>query len=136
MILTTQKVEGGGEGEKILKTDRLGRVRTPRAKREAMLAEYGRSGMSAVEFAKWSGVKYQTFATWVQKAGKVGREIESGKAEPACVEPMRWAEAICAEPPSPAGAALVLYLGGGVRVEARDGRVAAELLAALGVRGC
>jgi hypothetical protein len=49
---------------------------------------------------------------------------------------MRWAEAVCEAVPEGSQAVLVIHLGGGVRVEARDGRVAAELLAALGVRAC
>ena len=42
-------------------------MRTPRAKREAILDEFDRSGMSGAEFAQYLGIKYQTFATWVQK---------------------------------------------------------------------
>ncbi len=54
----------------ILKQDRLGRVRTPRSKQEEILAEYDRSGMSGQHFAQYLGIKYQTFATWVQKRRK------------------------------------------------------------------
>lgn len=116
-----------------MKTDTLGRVWTPRAKREELVAEYKRSGMSAVAFAKWSGVKYQTFVTWLQKA-RGERRANEEEAEEA--KPMRWAEAVCEEQASECGHAVVIHFGGGVRVEARDGRVAGELLAALGVRAC
>ena len=51
----------------LLKADTLGRVRTPRQRREALLDEFERSGASASRFAKLSGVKYQTFAGWVQR---------------------------------------------------------------------
>jgi len=54
----------------ILKQDRKGRVRTPRAKQEVILDEYERGGMSGPEFAQYLGIKYQTFATWVQKRRK------------------------------------------------------------------
>lgn len=108
MILMTKNEEDVSEGGKILKVDRLGRVRTPRGQREALLAEYERSGMSAVEFAKWSGIKYQTFATWLQKAGRAGGGVESGKKEPAEIEPMKWAEAVCEPELGEKGAALVV----------------------------
>ncbi|HES57829.1 MAG TPA: IS66 family insertion sequence hypothetical protein [Firmicutes bacterium] len=58
-----------GEVE-LLATDELGRVRTPAAKREAILDEFERSGMTAIRFAKHIGVKYTTFGTWVAKRRK------------------------------------------------------------------
>ena len=131
MTLLTEKAE-----TEILKTDVLGRVWTPREKREALVAEYERSTMSAAEFAKWSGVKYATFTGWVVKARKARRLMGPGEKAPVVPEPMRWAEAVC-EASVPGGEpALVIHIGAGVRVEARDGRVGAELLAALGVRVC
>jgi transposase len=137
MTLTTQVGENGGSGTEILKVDRMGRVRVPRERRRALLVEFERSGMSAVEFAKWSGVKYQTFATWVQK--KRGRAEGCGRDRPeeaVAMEPMKWAEAVCAQGEAAPGPAVVIRFGGEVQVEARDGRVAAELLAALGVGRC
>lgn len=47
--------------------DRQGRVRTPRRRREALLAEYDRSGLSQAAFARRAGVRYPTFAHWVQE---------------------------------------------------------------------
>lgn len=47
--------------------DRLGRVRTPRGRREELLAEYERSGLSQAAFARRAGVRYPTFAHWVQQ---------------------------------------------------------------------
>ena len=131
MTLLTEKAE-----TEILKTDVLGRVWTPRGKREALVAEYERSSMSAAEFAKWSGVKYATFTGWVLKARKARGRRESEEKAPAVSNAMRWAEAVCEEPAVGGEPAVVIQLSGGVRVEARDGRVAAELLAALGVRAC
>lgn len=131
MTLLSEKAE-----TEILKTDVLGRVWTPRDRREALVAEYERSSMSAAEFAKWSGVKYATFTGWVVKVRKARRLMGSEEKAPVVREPMRWAEAVC-EASVPGGEpALVIQIGAGVRVEARDGRVAAELLAALGVRVC
>lgn len=51
----------------MLVQDALGRVRMPREKREQILNEYERSGMSGVAFAAMVGVKYPTLATWVQQ---------------------------------------------------------------------
>ena len=56
--------------DEILKTDVLGRVRTPRARREALLEEFEKSGASAKKFAALVGVNYQTFASWVQARRK------------------------------------------------------------------
>jgi len=50
--------------ETILKTDVLGRVRTPRERREHLLDEFERSGLSGKKFAALAGIKYPTFATW------------------------------------------------------------------------
>lgn len=50
----------------ILKTDALGQVRTPAARRERLLDESERSDMSGLAFAEFVGIKCQTFATWVQ----------------------------------------------------------------------
>ena len=58
----------------ILKTDVLGRVRMPADRREAILDAFEQSGMSGQAFAKQVGIKYTTFATWIQK-----RRGESGK---------------------------------------------------------
>ena len=58
----------------ILKTDVLGRVRMPADRREAILDAFEQSGMSGQAFAKQVGIKYTTFATWIQK-----RRRESGK---------------------------------------------------------
>jgi transposase-like protein len=131
MTLLTEKAEA-----EILKTDVLGRVWTPREKREALVAEYERSTMSAVEFAKWSGVKYATFTGWVVKARKARGLKGSGEKAAVVSEPMRWAEAVCEDAVPSGEPAVVIHFGAGVRVEARDGRMAAELLAALGVRAC
>ena len=51
----------------ILKTDVTGRVRMPADRREAILDAFEQSGMSGSAFAKHVGVKYPTFATWIQK---------------------------------------------------------------------
>ena len=53
--------------EVILKQDVLGRVKTPKARREQLLDEFERSGLPGLKFAELAGIKYQTFATWAQQ---------------------------------------------------------------------
>lgn len=60
----------------ILKVDDKGRIRIPRERREALLEEFGKSGMTATAFAKWAGIKYPTFAAWVRK--RQGAQKASG----------------------------------------------------------
>jgi len=53
--------------QKLLSTDERGRVRVPPERREALLDEFERSGMSGAKFARMAGVQYPTFAVWVSK---------------------------------------------------------------------
>jgi len=55
------------EESDILKTDVLGRVTIPKAKREEMLNTFERSSMSGVQFARTHGIAVTTFASWIQK---------------------------------------------------------------------
>lgn len=63
----------------ILKQDALGRVRVPASQRETILDAFERSGMNGQAFARQIGVKYPTFATWVQKRRR--HRGEYGKLE-------------------------------------------------------
>ena len=57
------------DGE-VLKTDARGRVRVPVERREALLDEFEKSGMSGAKFARLAGIHYATFANWTQKRKK------------------------------------------------------------------
>ena len=48
--------------EQILSQDTRGRVLVTPERRESLLAEYDRSGMSGVKFAQYVGIKYSTLA--------------------------------------------------------------------------
>ena len=48
--------------QKLMTTDARGRVRVPVERREALLDDFERSGLSGVKFAQMVGVKYPTFA--------------------------------------------------------------------------
>ena len=81
------------EAEQLLKVDVAGLVWTPRAprtRREAPLDEFERGGTPAAEFARLVGIKYPTFASWVQQRR---RARAAGGVGPA-VAPVRWTEAL------------------------------------------
>jgi len=60
-----------------LKADVLGRVRITAKHREALLDAYEESSMSGAKLAAAHGVKYPTFASWIQK-----RRRDRGEYEP------------------------------------------------------
>ena len=116
----------------IIPADSRGRLRMPAERRESLLDEFERSGLSGAKFAELVGVKYQTFATWVQR-----RQRQLGAAAKVPVpttESVKWLEAVLASaPPAVAGAILVLQLPGGAHVEVGDEKQAV-LAAILGKR--
>jgi transposase len=123
--------------EVVLKQDVLGRMKTPKARREHLLDEFERSGLSGQKFAELAGIKYQTLATWIQK-----RRRQHGLPAAARVltpsDKVRWLEAVVEQAQGSAGKAdgsfLVLHLPGGVRVEigeAQQVELAAALVRAL-----
>jgi hypothetical protein len=83
--------------------------------------------LSGRQFAELTGLKYQTFATWLQKRRRQGQP--SGKP----ADTVRWLEAVVEQAQRPGSqnpAFVVLQFPGGVRVEVADERQAA-LAAAL-----
>lgn len=124
----------------ILKTDVLGRVRTPAARREQLLDEFERSGMSGTAFAAFVGIKYQTFATWAQRRRRkpAAHPKPSVKAAAAAPKQLRWMEAVIEQAQAPAESnhlGLVLHLPCGVRVELTEVKqvpLAVALVRALG----
>ncbi len=115
-----------------MKTDAVGRVRTPAAKRAEILAAFERSGVSGVEFAALVGVKYPTFAAWVQarrrQRGEVGTRRRSA---------VRFVEAAVPPPPPEAPAPLELELPGGVRLRLTEpGQVPLVVALLRGLTSC
>jgi hypothetical protein len=80
--------------ETILKTDTKGRVKTPPERREKLLNEFERSGLSGAKFAELAGIKYQTFAAWVARRRKQ-RGLPQAPAKAA--NPVQWLEAVVQE---------------------------------------
>lgn len=121
MTDTTQVV-----GE-IIKTDARGRMRVSTERRQRLLAEYDQSGLSAKKFAQLGGIKYQTFANWLQKRRRRG--LSPGKP----TDSVRWLEAVVEKAKTsglPGSAALRVALPGGARMEIGDAHQA-ELAALL-----
>src|SRR5258707_7197632 len=54
------------EPGQIMSQDAQGRVLVSRERRELLLGEYDRSGMSGVKFVQYVGIKYSTLAYWLQ----------------------------------------------------------------------
>lgn len=90
--------------------DTKGRVRTSKEQRRRLLAELERSGMSAAQFARRTGLKYSTLAGWVQRSRRTKR--------PARRSPLRLLEAVLT--PSPSTPGLTVLLPGGARLEVRE----------------
>jgi hypothetical protein len=120
--------------ERFLKTDVLGRVRTPADRRQELLDEFERSGISGAEFARVVGVNYQTFATWVQARRKKRGVYPKAPAKPK-VAPARWIEAVADRAvPECAASVLVIELPGGASMRVGDpaqAALAARLIRAL-----
>jgi len=118
----------------ILKRDGRGRVRTPLAQREGLLDAFERSGLSGMKFATLHGVKYPSFANWVQQrkrrrllgdpgSGSVGGEGQTTAPSGASVQ---WWEAVVddaalTDRAGATGRGLRLHLPGGVRMEITAG---------------
>ena len=113
--------------------DEVGRVRTPPEKREAMLAEYERSGMTGAQFARFVGVRYSTLMYWLQKrrkeAGQGGERATGGQDHP------RWLEARV-EGEVRTSENVIVELGGGIHMlvgNRTQAALAGEVLRALGL---
>jgi hypothetical protein len=125
----------------ILKRDALGRVTLPREQREALIAEFERSGLRGTQFARMAGINYGTFASWMQDRrharGDYARS-DRGEVRVSPAVPLRLMEAVVA--PSAAGlsaapdSALEVLLPGGAKVliaNAAQATLAAHLLNSL-----
>lgn len=119
----------------ILKTDALGRVRMPAERREAILDAFGQSGMSGQAFAKHVGVKYTTFATWIQKRRRKRSEYPKKKLPKPSPSQITFVEAQIEKPTVPGlQAALEVQTAEGLRLMIRSPgeiELAAQLIRSL-----
>ena len=91
--------------------DTRGRVRVSGERRQAILDEFDRSGVSGAQFARVMGLRYPTFAGWVSqrrksKPGAAGRQA-----------PLRLVEAVIDPGRNGSNQGLLVHLPGGVRLE-------------------
>lgn len=118
----------------ILKADTLKRVRVGKARREAILDEFERSGLSGAAFAKLHGLKYGTFATWSLK-----RRQQSVTVEPTTTPPVDFAQIVIDQgelkPSGQPPGTLLIHLPGGASLlldgDDTSSALAAQLLRAL-----
>jgi hypothetical protein len=87
--------------------DTKGRVRTTREQRRLILTEFDRSGLGAADFARRAGLKYSTFAAWVQGRRRAKRSARKSS--------MRLLEAVVAS--APQGLSVQVQLPGGARLD-------------------
>ena len=92
----------------------MGRLRFTREQREALLDAFESSGLSGTRFAAAHGVKYQTFATWVQKRKQPAAPLPAGHPLPAALALALAEVETC--PAAPREAAVELRLPGGIVV--------------------
>jgi hypothetical protein len=106
--------------EVVLRTDTKGRVQTPPERRQKLLEEFERSGLSGAKFAALVGVRYSTFAGWVARWRKT-RAVGQGPVKG--VDSIRWVEAVVSEAAAPASASVgpvKLRLPTGAWIEVSD----------------
>ena len=96
----------------LVQTDSKGRLRVSREQRKAVLAKFDQSGMSAAKFAALAGVKYSTFAGWVQRyrRGKPKAALRRLRLLEAVVDPSQSQEWTSEN-------VLLVHLPGQVRIE-------------------
>lgn len=121
----------------ILKVDARGRVQTPPERREALLDEFERSGLSGKRFAEIVGVVPVTFSAWVCQRR---RNRTNAKKAAGQIQPVTLLEAVVEKRPSVAAGSsesIVLELDGGAKIKVHSPgqlRLVAGLLGLLSTR--
>ena len=137
-------IAGEDQAAQILSQDARGRVLVSQERREALLEEFDRSGMSGVRFAQYLGIKYTTLAHWLKRRRQQRQKkklLISGGVE---TEPTRghgrWIEAVVDKNGSPTrdpSGTLRIYFGAGSYCQistAAEVALAAELLGRLSAK--
>lgn len=101
----------------LIRTDVLGRLHRTREQRERILDEYERSGLSGPKFAALCGVKYQTFASWLQSRKRQRNASPKRRPERKAAPRVQWIEASVPPTAPSAVTGLLLQLPGGVRAQ-------------------
>ena len=135
---------GQEESGQILSQDARGRVLVSRERRESLLAEYDRSGMSGVRFARYLGIKYTTLAHWLRsrRRHRQGQELlmKAGVDKEPGNNKANWIEAVVERNGSQTrekAGVLRIYFAAGAYCQisnAAEIALAAELLGRLGAK--
>jgi transposase-like protein len=96
--------------------DSKGRVRASKEQRRVILSEYERSGVSAAQFARQTGLKYSTLAGWLVRYRRTKPQSGAGA--------LRLLEAVVEESNGDKKP-LILELPGGARMEIKNAEQAA-----------
>jgi hypothetical protein len=124
-----------------LNQDARGRVLVSRERREALLEEYDRSGMSGLKFARYVGMKSSTLASWLQNRRRHRERekllLKAGMDSAMCKSNGGWIEAELenGSPPRVPAGGLRIYFPGGAYCQISnlgEAALAAELLGRLG----
>ena len=86
--------------------------------------------MSGQQFAKWAGIKYGTFITWVQKRRRKAGESQAdgGLASAGTKAELRWVEAVLEKATAkksdtnPNATVMIVQGASGVRIEVSDAK--------------
>ncbi len=109
--------------------DRLGRKITPAARREELVAAWRQSGLTQAAFARREGVRYPTFASWVQQARQPGGRTQP--SEPKVRPPRRINFAEVQVPAALSVPAVEVRLADGTVVRGASARDVAAVVRAL-----
>ena len=103
------------------------RARVSAQRREALLDEFERSGLSGVQFAPRAGLKYPAFAAWVRSR----RMKTQAPPSPSRPKAVAFIEAVADGGPHDT---LTVELGGAARVEVRSSRQLHAVAELIGMR--
>ena len=107
--------------DEILKTDTRGRVRVSPERRQQLLDECDRSGLSAAQFTALHQINYQTFMGWRKKRRGQQANKRSVKALPSKVE---FREVVVGQAPESV-TALEIEIAGDIRLRINNQKQAA-----------
>jgi hypothetical protein len=124
----------------ILPSDSKGRIRVSRKRREELLDEFERSGLTGAQFAKTVGLKHSTFAFWRQERQKRKPTLAS-QAPPKSATTVEWLETVIdkAQACPSSGSVVMIRLPSGAAIEvahSSQASVAAALLRAWEKSAC
>jgi transposase-like protein len=127
--------------QRYLRADTKGRVWTPRERKEQLLDEFEQTGASAAAFARIVGVRYSTFAAWVNRRKKECRATRLSSSQQSVVRFVEAAPTLGSlHGQSDGGLEVELPGGGRMKISSfRQVELAVELLSGLerkGARAC